>query len=62
MNHPYDDPQQPTWITSSYSQPQANCVEVARIGTHLAIRDSKDPVSPHLGFDPTAWNRFLDSV
>ncbi|MEW2346261.1 DUF397 domain-containing protein [Streptomyces sp. NPDC006684] len=52
----------PPWWKSSYSNYDTNCVEVALHAAHLAVRDSKDPASPHLGFSPTAWHRFLDSA
>jgi hypothetical protein len=53
------------WRKSSYSNGQANCVEVtaARDGrTLVAIRDSRAPESPGLIFTPGAWRRFTDSV
>ncbi|WP_431034744.1 DUF397 domain-containing protein [Streptomyces sp. P6-2-1] len=43
-------------------RPEGNCVEVATVWSSLAVRDSKDPASPHLGFSPAAWHRFLDSA
>ncbi|MGE9697731.1 MULTISPECIES: DUF397 domain-containing protein [unclassified Streptomyces] len=52
----------PPWRKSSYSNYDTNCVEVASYATHLAVRDSKVPASPHLGFSPPAWRRFLDSA
>ncbi|NEA43786.1 DUF397 domain-containing protein [Streptomyces sp. SID11385] len=62
MNHQHDDPQHPAWVRSSYSGTEGNCVEVATPGGRPAVRDSKDPASPHLGFSPTAWHRFIDSA
>ncbi|NED80763.1 DUF397 domain-containing protein, partial [Streptomyces sp. SID11233] len=49
-------------VRSSYSGTEGNCVEVATPGGRPAVRDSKDPASPHLGFSPTAWHRFIDSA
>ncbi|ASY34173.1 MULTISPECIES: DUF397 domain-containing protein [unclassified Streptomyces] len=62
MNHQHDDPQHPTWIRSPYSGTEGNCVEVATSRGRLAVRDSKDLASPHLGFSPTAWQHFLDGA
>jgi hypothetical protein len=53
------------WRKSSYSNGQANCVEVtaAHGGRALvAIRDSRAPDSPGLIFTAGAWQRFTDSV
>jgi hypothetical protein len=53
------------WRTSSYSNGQANCVEVAAMGDErapVAIRDSKAPDSPALIFTAAAWRQFTDSV
>ncbi len=36
-----------------------NCVEVAAVGTTIAVRDSKDPNGPALQFTPDEWNAFL---
>jgi hypothetical protein len=43
------------WRKSSYSNGQANCVEVARVGHGnglVAVRDSKAPARPALTFAP----------
>lgn len=53
-----------SWRKSSYSgNGGADCVEVARDmpGT-VAVRDSKDPEGPRLGFGPAAWRRFTESI
>jgi hypothetical protein len=53
------------WRKSSYSNGQANCVEVtAACGgrTLVAVRDSKAPDSPGLIFTAGAWQRFTGSV
>lgn len=36
------------WKKSSYSGNSGNCVEVADLGTAVAVRDSKDPEGPVL--------------
>jgi Domain of unknown function (DUF397) len=51
------------WHKSSYSDPQANCVEVARVPAGgIAVRDSKDPNGPVLRFDARDWNRFVERI
>ena len=45
----------------------ANCVEVATVGSdhtgrRYFVRDSKDPQSPELTFDPGAWRSFIEGV
>jgi hypothetical protein len=52
------------WRTSSHSGGQGNCVEVAvrSQGNRVLVRDSMDPRSPVLAFDPRDWQRFADRV
>lgn len=38
------------WRKSSFSDGDANCVEVAHLPTALLVRDSKDPSGPFLSF------------
>lgn len=40
----------------------ANCVEVAHDGTHVLVRDSKNPDGPILSFDATEWGAFVAGV
>jgi hypothetical protein len=53
------------WRKSSYSNGQANCVEVAGLrGECLvtAVRDSKMPGGASLFFSMEAWRRFTEAV
>ena len=49
------------WRTSSYSDGQANCVEVAAAGL-VAVRDSKSPDGPNLAFPTGAWRQFIGRI
>ena len=49
------------WRKSSYSNGQANCVEIAALSggrTTVVIRDSKAPGDPALIFSAQAWQQF----
>jgi hypothetical protein len=46
-----------TWRKSSFSSPDANCVEVA-FGEVVGVRDSKN-TAPELSFPVDAWTVFL---
>ena len=53
------------WRKSSYSNGQANCVEVASMKdrhTIVSVRDSKAPDSNGLTFTARAWQQFTDTV
>ena len=53
------------WRKSSYSNGQANCVEVAATphGYRLvAVRDSKSQDGARLTFAPDAWRQFIESL
>jgi hypothetical protein len=53
------------WRKSSYSDGQANCVEVAFMAHGyriVAVRDSKAKRAPGLAFTPNAWRQFIERV
>ncbi|MFG7941175.1 DUF397 domain-containing protein [Streptomyces cacaoi] len=49
------------WFKSSYSNGQANCVEV-RVDDGVAARDSKIPGGPALAFGRAQWGAFVVGV
>jgi hypothetical protein len=51
------------WYTSSRSQQNGACVEVARnLPGIVAVRDSKDRTGPVLTLAPSAWQEFIVAV
>jgi hypothetical protein len=50
------------WKTSSRSSGNGQCVECADLGHVIAVRDSKDPISPVLIFTPAGWTSFLRTL
>ena len=49
-----------SWIKSSLSFSNSNCVEVASLpGGGVGVRDSKDPSGPVLRFTPGEWQAFV---
>ena len=53
------------WRKSSYSNGQANCVEIAALSggrTTVVVRDSKAPEGPALTFSAQAWQQFACSL
>ena len=52
-----------TWRKSSYSSSSGgDCVEIARLTPHIAIRDSKRPEGGALTVTPAAFAAFVDHV
>ncbi|SBT48815.1 DUF397 domain-containing protein [Micromonospora auratinigra] len=54
------------WRTSSRSNDQGLCVEVATnvVTAHgvVGLRDSKDPCGPALAVSPPGWTAFLTAI
>lgn len=50
------------WRKSTKSGNNGQCVEVADLGDHYALRDSKNPDGPVLLFTAFEWECFLDGV
>jgi len=60
MDH--DDATTP-WRKSSYSNSQANCVEIASTRSgKIAVRDSKDPDGRTLSISPDEWQTFITKI
>ncbi|KAB8164293.1 DUF397 domain-containing protein [Streptomyces sp. 3MP-14] len=52
-----------SWTRSSHSAGQGACVEVRSPARDLlAVRDSKAPAGPRLGFPVGAWSAFVAGV
>ncbi|MGW2021999.1 DUF397 domain-containing protein [Streptomyces decoyicus] len=51
------------WTKSSYSsQDNQNCIETAKRGGLVGVRDSKDKKGPALVFTAAAWTGFVGLV
>ncbi|GAB3275096.1 DUF397 domain-containing protein [Parasphingorhabdus pacifica] len=51
-----------TWLKSSYSRTQNECVEVALVPGVTGVRDTKDRDGGTLLFPHTAWSNFLNHL
>ncbi|MCX9193379.1 DUF397 domain-containing protein [Carbonactinospora thermoautotrophica] len=47
------------WRRSSTDDSAENCIEVARVGDYIAVRDGKDPEGPKLIFTLSEWDAFV---
>jgi hypothetical protein len=50
------------WRKSSFSGGNTDCVEVASMPDHTAVRDSKNTTVPALVFPVVEWRVFVDSL
>ncbi|MDG4793041.1 MULTISPECIES: DUF397 domain-containing protein [Micromonospora] len=50
------------WRKSTRTQQSGQCVEVARVGEVIGVRDSKDPDGPVLAFTTGEFAAFLDGA
>jgi Domain of unknown function (DUF397) len=50
------------WRKSSLSNSQGNCVEIAHVDDHVAVRDSKNRQGGVLVFTPDEWKAFIGGV
>ncbi|WP_434742449.1 DUF397 domain-containing protein [Micromonospora sp. SH-82] len=53
---------QAIWRKSTRTQQSGQCVEVARVGRVMGVRDSKDPNGPVLMFSTVEFAAFLSSA
>ncbi|MFC8507409.1 DUF397 domain-containing protein [Streptomyces sp. NPDC057411] len=51
------------WRKSSYSgDTGGQCIEVADLAAHVAVRDSKDPAGPSFLASPAAFTAFVTAA
>jgi hypothetical protein len=50
------------WRKAQRSMNNGACVELARTGGLIVIRDSKDPAGPVLMYTPAEFHAFLDGA
>lgn len=51
-----------TWVRSSYTTPNNNCVELRLGGGGVGVRDSKDVTGGTLEFGRREWSEFLFGI
>jgi hypothetical protein len=51
-----------TWVKSSLSYANGNCLEVSDLGSEVGVRNSRDRKGPVLRFTPDEWQAFLGGV
>ena len=51
-----------TWRKSTRCGASNTCVEAARTGRRVLVRDSADPHSPALALTPAAWRGLLATI
>ena len=52
-----------SWVKSSLSFSNGNCVEVASLpGDEIGVRNSRDSAGPVLRFTPDEWHAFIGGV
>lgn len=59
MTKPQIDPQ---LFRKASNSGNLGCVEVARAGEVIGVRDSKDQTGPVLAFTPHEWRTFVGAV
>jgi hypothetical protein len=50
------------WVKSSYSGESGNCVEIAPVDGHIAMRDSKNPDAAVLVFTGDEFTAFVNGA
>ncbi|MFC9397178.1 DUF397 domain-containing protein [Streptomyces sp. NPDC057027] len=58
-----DTSQDLRWRKSSYSGPNGgDCIEIADLAAHIAVRDSKNPEGPVFLAAPAAFTAFVNAA